>query len=94
MKELYKYIYRTDYCEVIQFIELSDTKIYRLLCYDLTSTREKQILIDFKFLNQTNSVQVMDGDHLEGLSWFSADFIGEENLILILKWAEGEEMQW
>ncbi len=90
MKELYTYIYRTDHCEVIQFID----KKYRLLCYDVTLAREKQILIDFKFLNQTNSVQVMDGDHLEGLSWFSADFIGEENLVLILEWTKGGEMQW
>jgi hypothetical protein len=46
-----------------------------------------------KFMTQTNSVEVSPEDPLQGMSWFSGDFSGSDNLILVSDWAQ-KEMQW
>lgn len=90
MKQFYTYVYRSDFSEIIIF---NDGK-YRLLCYDTTKIREIRIMELFnKFMTQTNSVDLDPEDPLEGMSWFSGDFSGEENLSIVIEWAK-KEMQW
>ena len=89
MKQLYTYIFRSEFSEIIKF---NDGK-YRILCYDFTRSKEAQIMERFKgILIQTNSVEVGDDDPLQGISWFSADF-SEEDLDILLHYARKEE-QW
>jgi hypothetical protein len=90
MKQLYTYVYRSEYSEIILF---NDGK-YRLLCYDVTRSKEAYIMELFKkFMIQTNSVEVHPEDPLDGMSWFSGDFSGDDNLSLVTEWVE-KEMQW
>jgi hypothetical protein len=89
-KQLYIYVYRSEFLEIIRF----NDERYRLLCYDITRSREIYIMDLFKsFMTQTNSVEVADEDPLTGMSWFSGDFSGKDNLDTITRWAKGE-IQW
>jgi len=84
-EQLYTYIYRSEFLEIIKF---NDGR-YRLLCYDITRSREIDIMELFKiFMTQTNSVEVADEDPLMGMSWFSGDFSGENHLDTVVSWAE------
>jgi hypothetical protein len=85
MKQLYTYVYRSEFLEIIEF----NDEEYRLLCYDITRSREIDIMDLFKtFMTQTNSVEVSDEDPLMGMSWFSGDFSGEDHLGTVINWAE------
>ncbi len=84
MKELYTYVFRSVFSEVLRF---NDGRL-RLLCYDITILREKEIMETLSgVLTQTNSVEVGEEDPLLGMSWFSGDF-SEEDLPTVLQWLE------